>query len=42
MILLILLLYVNDTKRVLDDLHAVSITSAGDRIKKLAVRKRFY
>jgi hypothetical protein len=34
--------YVNDTKRVLDDLHAVSITSAGDRIKKLAVRKRFY
>jgi hypothetical protein len=34
--------YVNDTKRVLDDLHAVSITSAGDRVKKLAVRKRFY
>ena len=34
--------YVNDTKRVLDDLHAISITSAGDRVKKLAVRKRFY
>ena len=34
--------YVNDTKRVLDDLHAISITSAGDRIKKLASRKRFY
>lgn len=34
--------YLNDTKRVLDDLHAVSITSAGDRIKRLAVRKRFY
>lgn len=34
--------YVNDAKRVLDDLHAISTTSAGDRIKKLAVRKRFY
>lgn len=34
--------YVNDAKRVLDDLHAISITSAGDRIKKLASRKRFY
>ena len=34
--------YVNDAKRVLDDLHAISTTSAGDRIKKLAARKRFY
>ena len=34
--------YLNDTKRVLDDLHAISITSAGDRIKRLAARKRFY
>ena len=34
--------YINDAKRVLGDLHAISTTSAGDRIKKIAGKKRVY